>query len=184
MKKSTFVLTALISIGSGAFQENRAGTLNGVLIGGSMYFDGGHTITGDQSVVVMSLGSDPESPCEFHFPGEDKSYWTLSKYIISPTPIPAPTPSTSSSPAPAAAATPTPQPAQEHYNDQAIVAQPTPPLKHRHAIKEGEPDEDGKIWHRDAEGHLKWLPANRVRRKGKVPPDESFGVSVPTNDDD
>lgn len=66
------VLAALMSIGSGIFQENRAGTLNGVLTSGSMYFDGGHTITGDQNVVVISLGSDPESPCEFHFPGDDK----------------------------------------------------------------------------------------------------------------
>jgi hypothetical protein len=149
-----------------------------------MYFDGGQTITGDQNVVVISLGSDPESPCEFHFPGDDKSYWTFSKYIVSPTPTPAPAPNTSSTSTPAAAATPTPQPAQEQYNDQAIVAQPTPPLKGRHAIKEGEPDADGKIWHRDAEGHLKWLPANKVRRAEKVPPGESPGASIPANDDD
>jgi hypothetical protein len=181
MKKSMIALVGLISIGSGIFQQSRAGTLNGVLISGSMYFDGGHTISGDQSVIVMSLGTDPESPCEFHFPGDDRSYWTLSKYITAPTPTPVPTPSTNSAPAPAAAA-PTPQPVQEQYNDHAVVAQPTPPLKRRHAIKEGEPDEDGKIWHRDAEGHLKWLPANKARRDEKVPLGESSGASVPTND--
>jgi hypothetical protein len=56
-------------MGTGIYQEGRADPLNGVLLKGSMYFDGGHMMSGDQGVVVMSLGSDPESPCEFHFPG-------------------------------------------------------------------------------------------------------------------
>jgi hypothetical protein len=34
--------------------------------------------------------------------------------------------------------------------------------------QEGEPDENGKIWHRDAEGHLKWQPANKVRQEAKA----------------
>jgi hypothetical protein len=166
MKKSMLVLAALTTMVSGIYQEGRADPLNGVLLKGSMYFDGGHMMSGDQSVVVMSLGSDPESPCEFHFPGDNKSYWTLSKYIVAPTPKPEASPSASPTPIPEAVVTPTPQPAQEQHNDQIIVGQPTPPQKRRH--QEGEPDESGKIWHRDAEGHLKWQPANKVRQEEKA----------------
>jgi hypothetical protein len=109
----------------------------------------------EMDIVVLVMGSTPDSPAEFRFLNGPTTYWTLTKNvtdlakpIATPTPTPAPTP-------PTPAVEPTPIAAQS----------PTPVLKQSHRRQNLSPldDDNGRrIWHQ-VDGQWKWYPANRHR---------------------
>jgi hypothetical protein len=137
----------------GAISVAPAGpSLNGVLLAGAPYYQNENQLSSDSEVIVLRFGPNPESPAEFKFANDTdgKSYWTLSKYIVSAaaaaaSPTSAATPSPSPSPTPDVAA-------EEHFDEEPN------PAKHHH--KEKPPDDDpAKVWYKNAQGQWKWRPA-------------------------
>ena len=125
----------------------------------------------EMDIVVLALGSTPDSPAEFRFLNGPTTYWTLTKNvtnlakpIATPTPTPTPTPA-STLPTPAVEPTPT------------AAESPTPALKQSHRRKENlsplDDDNGRRIWHQ-VDGQWKWYPANRhqVPVKKALPADQ------------
>ena len=106
----------------------------------------------DMDIVVLVMGSTPDSPAEFRFLNGPTTYWTLTKNVTDlAKPIAMPTPPP---PLPTPTAEPTPTPAES----------PTPTLKQSHRRQEIlsplDDDNGRRIWHQ-VDGQWKWYPANR-----------------------
>jgi hypothetical protein len=106
----------------------------------------------DMDIVVLVMGSTPDSPAEFRFLNGPTTYWTLTKNVADlAKPIATPTPPP---PFPTPTVEPTPPPAES----------PTPALKQTHRRRENlSPLDDNngrRIWHQ-VDGQWKWYPANR-----------------------
>ena len=119
----------------------------------------------EMDIVVLVMGSTPDSPAEFRFLNGPTTYWTLTKNVTNlakpiATPTPTPTP-----PMPAVEPTPT------------AAESPTPALKQSHRRKENlsplDDDNGRRIWHQ-VDGQWKWYPANRhqVPVKKALPADQ------------
>jgi hypothetical protein len=106
----------------------------------------------DMDIVVLVMGSTPDSPAEFRFLNGPTTYWTLTKNVTDlAKPIAMPTPPP---PLPTPTAEPPPPPAES----------PTPALKQSHRRQENlsplDDDNGRRIWHQ-VDGQWKWYPANR-----------------------
>jgi hypothetical protein len=107
---------------------------------------------GEMDIVVLVMGSTPDSPAEFRFLNGPTTYWTLTKNVTNlAKPIEAPTP-VPTLPSPAVEPTP------------PASASPTPALKQSHRRQENlsplDDDNGRRIWHQ-VDGQWKWYPANR-----------------------
>jgi hypothetical protein len=106
----------------------------------------------EMDIVVLVMGSTPESPAEFRFLNGPTTYWTLTKNVTNltkpiATPTPTPTPTTPAvEPTPIAAESPTPAVRQSHRRQESLS-----PL---------DDDNGRRIWHQ-VDGQWKWYPANR-----------------------
>jgi hypothetical protein len=118
----------------------------------------------EMDIVVLTTGSTPESPAEFHFVDGPTTYWTVTKNITGgakalSTATPAPTP--------VSASTPHPTPAES----------PTSIIKNHRSQNESDvpldDDHGRRIWHQ-VDGKWKWYPAKRqhVPVKKAAPPGE------------
>ena len=128
----------------------------------------------DLEVVVLTSGSQPESPAEFRFLNNPTTYWTVSKYItnIHVAASPSPTPP-QTAPIPTPTVTPNPTSAVPHTPSRKVLAEPAP-VHHRHPSEEDKPpDNDSqKVWHK-VNGRWKWYdrhPTPNVRRAEPVGP--------------
>jgi hypothetical protein len=119
----------------------------------------------EMDIVVLVLGSTPDSPAEFRFLNGPTTYWTLTKNvtnlakpIATPTPAP-PLPTPTAEPTPVAAESPTPALKQSRRRQEDLS-----PL---------DDDNGRRIWHR-VNGQWKWYPANRHQApvKKALPPDQ------------
>jgi hypothetical protein len=105
----------------------------------------------EMGIVVLTSGSTPESPAEFHFLNEPTTYWTLTKNVTSlvkpiETSRPAPTPIPESKPTPAPTESPTPT--SKHYHRQ-------------HESNATFDDDNGqRNWHQ-VDGKWELYPANK-----------------------
>ena len=107
----------------------------------------------DMDIVVLVMGSTPDSPAEFRFLNGPTTYWTLTKNvtdlakpIATPTPPPPPLPTPTVEPTPPAAESPTPALRQSHRRQENLS-----PL---------DDDNGRRIWHQ-VDGQWKWYPADR-----------------------
>ena len=119
----------------------------------------------DMDIVVLVMGSTPDSPAEFRFLNGPTTYWTLTKNVTDlAKPIATPTPPP---PLPTPTVEPTPSPAES----------PAPALKQSHRRQENlspsDDDNGRRIWHQ-VDGQWKWYPANRrhVPVKKALPADQ------------
>jgi hypothetical protein len=108
----------------------------------------------DMDIVVLVMGSTPDSPAEFRFLNGPTTYWTLrknvtdlAKPIATPTPLP-PLPTPTVEPTPPAAESPTPALKQSH--------------RRQENLSPSDDDNGRRIWHQ-VDGQWKWYPANRHR---------------------
>jgi hypothetical protein len=106
----------------------------------------------DMDIVVLVMGSTPDSPAEFRFLNGPTTYWTLTKNVTDlAKPIATPTPPP---PLPTPTAEPTP----------LAVESPTPALKQSRRRQENlsplDDDNGRRIWHQ-VDGQWKWYPADR-----------------------
>jgi hypothetical protein len=106
----------------------------------------------EMDVVVLVMGSTPDSPAEFRFLNGPTTYWTLTKNVTNlakpiATPAP-PLPTPAVEPTPIAAESPTPASKQSHRRQENVS-----PL---------DDDNGRRIWHQ-VDGQWKWYPANRHR---------------------
>jgi hypothetical protein len=106
----------------------------------------------DMDIVVLVMGSTPDSPAEFRFLNGPTNYWTLTKNVTDlakPIATPAPPP-----PLPTPTVEPTPLASES----------PTPALKQSYRRQESlsplDDDNGRRIWHQ-VDGQWKWYPANR-----------------------
>src|SRR6202022_402962 len=105
----------------------------------------------EMGIVVLTSGSTPESPAEFHFLNGPTTYWTLTRNVTSlvkpiETSKPAPTPIPESKPTPAPTESPTPT--SKHYHRQ-------------HESNATFDDDNGqRIWHQ-VDSKWKLYPANK-----------------------
>jgi hypothetical protein len=109
----------------------------------------------EMDVVVLVIGSTPDSPAEFRFLNGPTTYWTLTKNVTNlAKPIATPTPVPTPAPLPTPALEPTP------LADES----PTPALKRHHRKQQDisplDDDNGQRIWHQ-VDGKWKWYPANR-----------------------
>ena len=117
--------------------------------------NGGHVSSqtgSDMDIVVLVMGSTPDSPAEFRFLNGPTTYWTLTKNVTDPAkPIATPAP-------PPPLPTPTVQPTS------VAAESPTPALKQSRRRQENlsplDDDNGRRIWHQ-VDGQWKWYPANR-----------------------
>ena len=106
----------------------------------------------DMDIIVLVMGSTPDSPAEFRFLNGPTTYWTLTKNVTDlAKPIATPTPPP---PLPTPTAEPTPLAAES----------PTPVLKQSRRRQENlsplDDDNGRRIWHQ-VDGQWKWYPADR-----------------------
>lgn len=110
----------------------------------------------EMDIVVLVMGSTPDSPAEFRFLNGPTTYWTLTKNVTNlAKPIATPTPP----------ATPAPQLPTPAVEPTPIAAEsPAPVLKRSHRRREDlsplDDDNGRRIWHQ-VDGQWKWYPANR-----------------------
>jgi hypothetical protein len=103
----------------------------------------------EMDIVVLVMGSTPDSPAEFRFLNGPTTYWTLTKNVTDlakPIPTPAPQPTPAVEPTPIAAESPTPPLKQSHRRQGNLS-----PL---------DDDNGRRIWHQ-VNGQWKWYPTNR-----------------------
>ena len=106
----------------------------------------------EMDIVVLVMGSTPDSPAEFRFLNGPTTYWTLTKNVTDlAKPIATPTPPP---PVPTPTAEPTPLAAES----------PSPALKQSRRRQENlsplDDDNGRRIWHQ-VDGQWKWYPADR-----------------------
>jgi hypothetical protein len=106
----------------------------------------------EMDIVVLVMGSTPDSPAEFRFLNGPTTYWTLTKNVANlAKPIATPTP-------------PPPVPTPEVEPTPVAAESPTPALKQPRRKQENlsplDDDNGRRIWHQ-VDGQWKWYPANR-----------------------
>jgi hypothetical protein len=114
----------------------------------------------DTNIIVLATGSTPESPAQFRFVNDTRTYWTLTKYVANVTGA-----ISNSTPAP----TPTPVPNESPTTHHTRLQESNSPF---------DDDNGQRIWHQ-VDGKWKWYPASKhhVSVKRALPPDNTSVVN-------